>query len=120
MLGVCRSEPKSLAVFTNSNARRYSVRTEMPGGDFQFDREALFGQNRNSWRYFPVWVRGVFRPEEKFLAVLTSFNARRFRSEFKFLAKFGCEAFLQSEPKLLAVFSKLDAMRFSARPEIPD
>ena len=36
MRGVRRSEPEFLAVF------------------FQFEREVLFGQNRNSWRYLPV------------------------------------------------------------------
>ena len=76
--GVCRLEPQSLAIFTNLNARRYSVRTEVPGNTYQFKCEAFFGQNRNSWRYFPIWTRGAFRSEPKSLSVFTNLNARRF------------------------------------------
>ena len=91
MRGAFRSEPKFLAVFTNVDARRYSVRTQIPGVNYQvgcevfswrepnflakyprlnagylsvrtkipsstsqFEREAPFGQNQDSWRYFSV------------------------------------------------------------------
>ena len=85
--GVFQSEPEFLAVFpslnarrfsikTNLNARRVSVRNKKPGGISQCECEAFFGQNQNSWRYFPVCMRGVFRPEPKFLAAFTSLNAR--------------------------------------------
>ena len=43
--GVFRSEPKFLAIFPRSNARRFSARTEIPGGISQFKCEALVGQN---------------------------------------------------------------------------
>ena len=52
--GVCRSEPKFPTIFTNLNARRLSVRTEIPGDISQLECEDFFGQIRNSWRYFPV------------------------------------------------------------------
>ena len=47
MRGVTRSETKFLAVFPNLNAMRLSVRTEIPGGIYQCECEAFFGQNRN-------------------------------------------------------------------------
>ena len=43
MRGVFRSEPKSLAVFPSFNAVCLSVRNEMPGGVYQFERDAPFG-----------------------------------------------------------------------------
>ena len=76
--GVCRSEPKSLAVFSDLNAMGYSVRTEIPGGIYQFECEAFCGQNKNPRQYFPVKMRGVCRSEPEFLAVFTSVNARSY------------------------------------------
>ena len=54
MRGFLRSEPRFLAIFPSLGARSYSVRTQLPGGIFQFSREEFFGQNQGSWRYFPV------------------------------------------------------------------
>ena len=78
MRGRCRSEPKYLAVFPGSNAWRFSGRTKIPANISQFNCEVVVGQNRNTWRYFPVQMRGVFRAEPKFLAIFTSLNAGRF------------------------------------------
>ena len=93
MRGVCRSGPKFLAIFPSLNARRVSVRTKLPGGIHQFECEVFFGQNRNSWQYAPVKMRGVFRPDPNFLAIFPNLNARCFSvrtkipgciSQFKF------------------------------------
>ena len=62
MRGVFRSEPKSLAVFTSVNARRFSVRTEIPDGIYQCECEAFFGQNQNS----PSEGRNILSKEEFF------------------------------------------------------
>ena len=83
--GVFRSEPKCLEVLTSLNARFLPVRTKIPGsisqfkcgGIFQFEREAFFGQNQNSWQLLPVKVRGVCRSVPKFLAIVYSLDARR-------------------------------------------
>ena len=78
MRGVFRSEPEFLAKITSSNARRFSASAEIPGGNYQFAREVFVGQNRNSWRYLPIWARGVCRLEPKFLAVFPNVGARRY------------------------------------------
>ena len=78
MRGACRPEPEFLAVFTSVNARSYSARTAIPGDISQFECEVVVGQNQNTWRYFPVQMRGVFRAEPKFLAIFISLNAGRF------------------------------------------
>ena len=54
MRGVCRSGPKFLAVFSSWSARRYSIRTEVPGGIYQATWEAFFGRGQSPWRYLPV------------------------------------------------------------------
>ena len=53
------------------------VLTRIPGDIYQFGFEALLGQDQNSWQYLPICLRGFFRPEPKFLTILTSWNARR-------------------------------------------
>ena len=68
------SEPKLLAIFTNLHASRFSVRTKIPGDIFQFECEVVVGQNRSSWRYFPVRLLGASRPEPKFLAIVTDLD----------------------------------------------
>ena len=112
MRGACQSDPEFLTVFTEMNARRVSVGTKFPGdiprvkcdslfgqnrnsrhrfsfgtnipGDFfQFGREAFFGLNGNSWRYLPIWMRGVFRREPKFLATFSSLDARSYSARTK-------------------------------------
>ena len=140
MRGVFRSGPNSLPIFTIPNATRLSGRTEIPGDNYQFECEAFLGQNRNPWRRFPVWARGFFRPEPKFLAVSTSLNASRLSARAEIpggISQFVCEAFsgqdweswlyspvstrgvTRPELKCLAVFPSLNARRFSARTEIP-
>ena len=104
MRGVFRAEPKFLAVFTNLDARSDSARTEIPGDIFQSKCEALSGQNRNSWRYLPICMRGCFRPDPKFLA--------------KFFLVFTRRAF-RSGPKFLAIFPRLYARCYSVWTEIP-
>ena len=76
--GVFRSEPKLLAIFTNLHARCSSVRTKTPGDISQCECEVSVSQNQNSWRYFPVGIRGVCRSGPKFLAIFPSVNAGRF------------------------------------------
>ena len=78
MRGVCRSEPKFLAVLPGLDAGCSSVGTRIPGGVSQFKCEVFVGRNQKSWRYFPVQMRGVFQTEPKFLAVFTNVNATRF------------------------------------------
>ena len=41
MRGAFRSEPKFLAEFTNVDARRYSVRTQIPGVNYQVECEVF-------------------------------------------------------------------------------
>ena len=97
MRGVFRPEPKFLAVFTSLNLRRLSVGTKIPGSFFQFKRQVLFGQDRNSCRRLPVLARGVFRPEPKFLAVLTNLSAMRFSVRTQIpgdVFHFECEVFV--------------------------
>ena len=52
--GVVWSGPKFLAACPSLNAKRLSDRTEIPGDISQFEFAELLGQNRNSWRRFPV------------------------------------------------------------------
>ena len=95
--GVFRPEPKFLAARSRLNARSFLVRTKIPGGVPQFECEAFFGQNQNSWQYIPVQVRGVFRPDPKFLAIVTCLNARRVsvRTEIPgAFPQFQCEVFV--------------------------
>ena len=75
--GVFRPVPKFLAVFPSLNARLFPARTEIPGGISQLKREACIGQNQNSWRYFPIRLRGVVWSGPKFLAACPSLNAKR-------------------------------------------
>ena len=60
MPDVLQSVPKCLAIFTDLSAWRFSARTKIPGGKFQFGRVA-FSQT-----------------EPKFLAIVTNMNARLF------------------------------------------
>ena len=140
MRGVIRPVPKFLAIVTSLNARCLSVRTEIPGGIYQYGCELFFAQNRNSWRYFPVWTRGVFRSEPKRLAVFTSLNARLFSARTKIpggICQFACEASVgrkpsawryfpvcmrsvfRAGPELLAIFSSLNARCLSVRTRTP-
>ena len=140
MRGVCRSDPKFLAMFTSFRAGRFSARAEIFGGISQFKCEAFSGQNRNSWRYFPVKTRGVYRPEPKFLAIFTNLVSRSYsvRTEIPGgISQLKCEAFFsqnrnprqycpvnmrgvcRSEPDFPAVFSSLCARRYSVRTKTP-
>ena len=119
--GVCRSETKRLAKFPSVNARRFSVGAKIPGGIPQSKCEVIFGQNRNSWRYFlhgvggvsgqnrnpwprfPVKTRGVFREGANFLAIFPSLDAWCF----------------SVRTKVPGGFSSVSARRFSVRTEIP-
>ena len=95
--GVFRSEPESLATFFSLNARCVSVRTEIPGDISQFEREAFFGHTRNSWWYFPVKMRGVSRPELKFLKIFPCLGARRFSGRTEMpggISQCKCEVFV--------------------------
>ena len=140
MRGVFRSEPKFLAKITSSNARRFSASAKIPGGNYQFAREVFVGQNRNCWRYLPIWARGVCRLEPKFLAVYSSLVARCLSARTKFprsIYQYKCEVLLgqnqsswrylpiwargvpPSESKFLAVFPSSNARRYSVRTRIP-
>ena len=97
MRGVCRSELKFLAVFSSLNAEYLSVRTKIPSSMFRFQGDVPFFQNQNSWRYFPVQMRGVCRSEPKFLANFSNLNARRFSVRTKIpsdIYQFECQAFV--------------------------
>ena len=140
MRGVFRPEPKFLAKITSSNARRFSASAEIPGGNYPFAREVFVGQNRSSWRYLPIWARGVCRLEPKFLAVFSSLFARCLSARTKFpgsIYQFKCEVLLgqnqnswrylpiwargvpRSESKFLAVFPSSNARCYSVRTRIP-
>ena len=74
----------------------FSARTEIPGDIAQSKREASVGQNRNSWRYVPIRMRGVCRSEAKFLAILTRLNAGYVPARTKIpggIYQFECEVF---------------------------
>ena len=140
MRGVCQSEPKFLAVFTSMDASCFSPRTEIPGGISQFGRGAFFGQNRNAWRYLPVWMRGFSRPGPKSQAVFANSHARRLSVGNQVpgdISQCACEAFFgqgqnswryflvwmrdvcRSEPELLATFPSLNARCLSVRTKTP-
>ena len=140
MWGVCQPEPKFLAIFTNFDARRLSVITDISGNSFRFKCESLFGQSRNPWRSFPIWMRGVSRSEPKFLEVFPSWSSRRLSVEAKIpgcLYHFDREVcsghnqnswrFLpvrfrgvfRSKPKFAAVFSSANARCYSVRTKTP-
>ena len=63
------SEPKFLAVFSILNSKT-------PGSVSQLKCEVPVSQNQKSWRYVPVYMRGVTRLEPKFLAIISSLRAR--------------------------------------------
>ena len=72
---VFQSEPKFLPGYPSFNKRRYSARTEIPGGNFQFECEV---------------------GTKKFLAIFTHLNARRFSVRTEIPGGFPqleCEAF---------------------------
>ena len=70
-----------LAIYPSLNARRFSVRTKVPGNSYQFGCDVFVGEGRNSWRYFLVRMQGVMMSEPKFLEVFPSLNGRRFSAE---------------------------------------
>ena len=122
MRGVCRSGRNSPEAFPSVSKGRF------------------FGQNRNSWRYFPGKMRGVFRSEPDLLAVYTNLNAKCLSARTKIpggMSQFqreafwvetripggahhsGCEVFCRPRPHSLAVNTTLKARRSSVRAEIP-
>ena len=140
MRGAILSEPKLLAVCPSLSETLFSAGAKIPGGSFQFGCGAVFGQNRNSWRYLPMCLRGVIRSEPKSLAVCTNVNARRFSASAEIPGKCyqsKCEVCCGQnsnsrryvpgkmrgafwpEPKFLAILPSLDARRFSVRTEVP-
>ena len=52
--GVCRSEPKFLAVFSSLNTRRSLARTQIPGNFRHFACDVSVGQNQIAWQFAPV------------------------------------------------------------------
>ena len=75
MRSIYLPEPTSPAVLPNLNAMRLSIRTKLPGDISKSKSKVFVGQNRNPWQYLPVLMRGVCRPETKFLATFTGLNA---------------------------------------------
>ena len=69
MRGVIPSEPEFVAIFPRLNGGRFSAGAKIPGGVFKLECEVLFGQNRNSWQYLLMCVRGGIRLEPKFLSI---------------------------------------------------
>ena len=121
MRGVFRPDPKFLATFSSLNARRFSARTEIPGDIYQIGCEVLFGHVRNSWRRVPVYARGVFRSEQKFLAIFPNLNARRRSVRTGIpggISQFKCESFFRPEPKFLTILTNLNARCLSVRTQI--
>ena len=138
---VFRSDSKFLAMFSCVGARRSSVRTETPGRIPLFKCEAFLGRNQNSWRRFPVSMRGVFRSGPKLLAIFPDVHARGLsvrttipgnhyqfeceallgqnRNSWRYLAVCARDVF-RSEPKFLAIFTNVAAMCYSVRTETPD
>ena len=140
MRGVCRSEPKYLAVSSSLNAKCFSVRTKNPSHVSQFECDVLCCQNHISLRRFPIWMRGVCLSEPKFLAGSPSVNSRFFSVGAKIPGRdcrFECEVLFsqnrnswrslpirmrcvcRSGPKFLAMFNSLNARCFSVRTAIP-
>ena len=75
MRGDIPSEPKPLAMIPSLHEGSFSAEPKLPGGLYQFECDVFVGQTRNSWQFFPIWMRGVFRSEPKFLAVFPRLNA---------------------------------------------
>ena len=142
--GVFPSEPKFLVIVTSLNARCFSARAKIRGNISRFKCEAFVSQNRNPGRYLPLWMRGVFRSEPKFLAILPSLRARRLSVGTEIPGKFlaivitnlnsrclsvriqipgklpiSMRGVCRSGPKFLAVFSSLSARRYPIRTEVP-
>ena len=124
-------EPESLAIFPSLNERSFSADPKPPGGIYQFECEVFVGQTQNSWQFLPIWMRGVFRSEPKFLAVSPSLNAEysSVRTnvpisffQFKFEVRLGPNRNSWQNQKSwlhLAVWTSLNARRFSGRTKRP-
>ena len=121
MRGVFRPDPNFLAIFPNLNARRFSVRTKIPGCIFQFEFEAVFVPSQYAWQYLPVWMPGVCQSEPKLLAKLPGLNARSISVRTKIpggFPQFKCEAFFE-QPEILAIFTSLNSRSFWVRTKLP-
>ena len=121
MRGVCPSEPKSLAIVTSLNARCLSVRANIRGNISRFKCVAFVSQNRNPGRYLPLWMRGVFRSEPKFLAILPSLRARRLSVGTEIPGnsyQFEFEVFVSQNPNSWQI-TNLHARCLSVRTKIP-
>ena len=69
---------------TSLGARLYSVRTHIPGDNFQFKWEAFFCvRGQISWQNSPMCLRGVIQSEPKPLAIVASLNARSLSARTK-------------------------------------
>ena len=122
MRGVFRAEPKFLGIFTSSNAMRFSVRIEVPGDVYQFECEVSVGQKQNPWRYFPVWMRGVFSVRTKIPCDISQFEREVFVGQDQKSWQFPpveMRGAFRSEPKFLARFTSLNARSYSVRTKIP-
>ena len=112
---------KILAIYPSLNARRFLVRTKVPGNSYQFECDVFVGQDQNSWRYFLVRMRCVFRPEPKFLANVQfeceALCCQNRKSWMCFPVKM--RGVFRPGPKFLSALSSLRARRFSVRTEIP-
>ena len=103
MRGVRRSEPKFLAVFTSLNAGRFSVSAANPSSFSQFECEAFSVRTKIPCE-ISLFGREAFFGQNR--------NPRR---RIPILMRGVC----WSEPKFLAVFTSLNATRFSVRARIP-
>ena len=119
--GVFPSEPKFLAIVTSLNARCFSARAKIRGNISRFKCEAFVSQNRNPGRYLPLWMRGVFRSEPKFLAILPSLRARRLSVGTEIPGnsyQFEFEVFVSQNPNSWQI-TNLHARCLSVRAKIP-
>ena len=119
------SEPKPLAIFRRLNARRFSARTKIPGDIYQIECAAFsartaiagetsqskcgafVGQDRNSWRYLPICLRGVFRSYPKCLAVFSDLGAMCVSVRTEILggfSQFKCEALFRESRRFWRYF----------------
>ena len=115
------SKPKSLAIFTTLNGRRFSVRTKIPGGFSLFECEAFFGQKQNPRRYCPVHARGVCWLEPKFLAIYQFKCEALFFQNPNFWRYFpvSMRGVFRPKPRPLAVLPNGNARRYLGSTEIP-
>ena len=75
MRGVIPSEPKFRVTVNFSNARCFSVGTEIPANSYVFKFELFFGRIQNSGQELTIKIRGIVCKQPKFGGALAYLNA---------------------------------------------